>query len=216
GHLPRPHAAAWHGVACPESLRRRVPLPQAPVRRGVTSGRGHLPPDIRGRRRIGTLLLGVAGVAAALVLGVLVGPAGNPVDDAVTRTLGRWCGVPTCRTVIEPIADEGGWPFGAYVTAAVPLGGACALLLRDARRPEVRRAALRWLLLVLAAVGVQGTLSRLYGRVGPFAGSDDAPHAYPSGAALLVALGWLSGGMMVAELRPGWRGAWWAGTPGAL
>jgi membrane-associated phospholipid phosphatase len=182
----------------------------------VTSGGEHLPPDLRGRRRNGTLVLGVVGVAVALVLGVLVGPAGNPVDDAVTRTLGRWCGVPTCRAVIEPMADEGGWPFGAYVTAAVPLVVVCGLLLAEGLRPEVRTAALRWLLLVLVAVAVQETLSRLYGRVGPFAGPDDAPHAYPSGAALLVALGWLGGGMVAAELRPGWRRAWWVATAGAL
>jgi membrane-associated phospholipid phosphatase len=181
------------------------------------SGREQLRPGIRrSRRPVVIVLLGLAGVAGTLVLGVLVGPAGNRLDDMVTQTLGRWCGLPTCRHVIEPLADEGGWPFGAFVTAAAPLVVVLGLLLADRPRPEARRVALRWLLAVLVSVALQEVLSRVYGRVGPFAGPDDAPHAYPSGAAVLVALGWLGGGMVVAALRPRWRRAWWAAAAAAL
>jgi membrane-associated phospholipid phosphatase len=160
------------------------------------------------------VLLGVTGVGTALLLGVLVGAAGNPLDRAVTRTLGRWCAAPACRAVSEPLAVESGAPYGAYVTAVAPLVvvGGVLLSARVRLGSHARTVALRWLLVALTMVAVQEVLSRVYGRVGPLADPGDPAHAYPSGAALLVGLGWLGGGAVVTEFRPGWRRAWWAVT----
>jgi membrane-associated phospholipid phosphatase len=170
------------------------------------------------RRRAGRVLLGAAAVAGALLLGVLAGPGGTAVDEAVARTLERWCARPACQTASDALATEGGWPFVVYASVVLPLvvaGG----LLPAARGEQGRRAralAGRLLVLLVVMAVAQVVLSHVYGRVGPRATSSDPSTAYPSGAALLVAFAWLGAGLVVALARPGWRGVWWPLAAGVL
>ncbi|HZD38313.1 MAG TPA: hypothetical protein VE664_06705, partial [Actinomycetes bacterium] len=70
------------------------------------------------------------------------------------------------------------------------------------------RAWLPWLLVLLATVPLALGLRIAFGRPGPGEGPVHAwsQGAYPSGGALLVALGWVVGGAVIAWLRPAWRG----------
>ena len=163
------------------------------------------------RVRWAPLLLGAAAVAGALLLGVLVGRGGTALDEAVARSLGRWCDTRECLTVADALATEGGWPYAVYATAALPLPVAGAVLLTGRGQPGRRARALarRLLVVLLVLVAAQVLLSQLYGRVGPDATASDPATAYPSGAALLVAFAWIGSGMVVVALRPEWRGTWW-------
>jgi membrane-associated phospholipid phosphatase len=75
-----------------------------------------------------------------------------------------------------------------------------------------------WLLLTLAALPLQHLLRVAFDRAGPNVPlwSEGAKGAYPSGAALLVALGWAVGVVVLADLRPRWRPALLVAATAAL
>jgi membrane-associated phospholipid phosphatase len=152
-------------------------------------------------------LLGAALVGASLLLGLLVGRGGTWLDRTLTPT---WvCAGGTVGTVCEALATERGWPFPVYATAVAPLL-ATGLLLRRVRRagagPGARAWA--WALATLVTVPAQHVLSVSFARVGPLfelKGSPDPEGAYPSGAAVLVAVAWSIAAVVISRLRPAWR-----------
>jgi membrane-associated phospholipid phosphatase len=152
-------------------------------------------------------LLGLVAVAASLLLGVVVGRGGTGFDRALTPT---WvCAGRTVGTLCEALATERGWPFPVYATAAAPLLVA-GLLLRRARRAGAGLGARAWAwsLATLVTVPAQYLLSVSFGRVGPLVelqGSRDLEGAYPSGAAVLVAVAWSIAAVVIVRLRPAWR-----------
>jgi membrane-associated phospholipid phosphatase len=113
------------------------------------------------------------------------------------------------RVAVRILATESGWPHASYLLALLPLAVAGAVLALDgwARRRKLRPMRWRWLLLTLVALPLQHLLRVAFDRAGPNVPlwSEGTRGAYPSGAALLVALGWAIGGMVVADLRPRWR-----------
>ena len=151
-------------------------------------------------------LLGLVAVAASLLLGVVVGRGGTGFDRALTPT---WvCAGRTVGTLCEALATERGWPFPVYATAAAPLLVA-GLLLRGARRAGAGLGARAWAwsLATLVTVPAQYLLSVSFGRVGPLVelqGSRDLEGAYPSGAAVLVAVAWSIAAVVIVRLRPAW------------
>ena len=160
-----------------------------------------------GRRRRLLILLGITAVAASLLLGVAVGRGGTWFDRALTPT---WvCAGPTAGTLCEALATERGWPFPVYVTALAPLLVA-GLLLGRAHRAGAGPAprAWAWSLATLVTLLFQHVLSVTFGRVGPLVelrGSLDLEGAYPSGAAVLVAVAWSIAAVVIGSLRPGRR-----------
>jgi undecaprenyl-diphosphatase len=108
------------------------------------------------------------------------------------------------------LATETGWPHAAYGLALLPVVLAGAVLAADAaRRRPVRLRRWRWLPLVLLAIPPQQALRVAFDRAGPGVPpwADGARGAYPSGAAMLLALGWGIGLVVVGEMRPRWRPA---------
>jgi membrane-associated phospholipid phosphatase len=152
------------------------------------------------------LLLGGLAVAGSLLLGVVVGHGGTSFDRAMTPT---WvCAGRTAGTVCEALATERGWPFPVYVTAAAPLLVSGLLLWRARRGGGVGARAWAWSLAALVTLPAQYVLSVTFGRVGPLVelqGSRDLEGAYPSGAAVLVAVAWGVAWVVVSRLRPRWR-----------
>ena len=150
---------------------------------------------------------GLLAVAASLLLGLVVGHGGTGFDRALTPV---WaCAGRTAGTVCEALAAERGWPFPVYASAAAPLLVA-GLLLYHARGAGAGPGiwAWAWSLATLATLPAQQVLSVTYGRVGPLVelqGSHDLEGAYPSGAAVLVAVAWSIAGVVIGQLRPGWR-----------
>jgi membrane-associated phospholipid phosphatase len=158
-------------------------------------------------RRLLLALLGVAGVTASLLLGILVGDGGTWFDRTLTPT---WvCAGRTVGTVCEALATERGWPFPVYATAVAPLLAA-GLLARRARVAGAGLGARAWIwsLAILVTAPTQHVLSLTFGRVGPLVelrGSTDLEGAYPSGAAVLVAVAWSIAAVVIGQLRPAWR-----------
>jgi membrane-associated phospholipid phosphatase len=113
------------------------------------------------------------------------------------------------RIAVRLLATETGWPHASYLIALLPLVLAGAVLTRDrwTRRQAVRVARWRWLSLLVIAVPIQHLLRVSFGRAGPNVPlwSEGAQGAYPSGAALLVSLGWSIGVVVISDLRPRWR-----------
>jgi hypothetical protein len=140
------------------------------------------------------------------------------VDRAIAQMLDHACDTSACQAVSEALAVETGWPHGAYAAAVLPVLVVFGTLLAisGSTRSRVRAVAFRWLLALLLLGPAQQLLSRLYARTGPLGETGGLAEAYPSGAALLVALGWLGGGMVIAEVRPAWRHIWWTAATGAL
>jgi membrane-associated phospholipid phosphatase len=62
-------------------------------------------------------------------------------------------------------------------------------------------------LLLVTAIPIQHLLRVSFGRAGPNVPlwSEGTQGAYPSGAALLVGLGWAIGVVVISDLRPRWR-----------
>jgi membrane-associated phospholipid phosphatase len=160
-----------------------------------------------GRPRRLLVLLGIVAVAASLLLGVAVGRDGTWFDRALTPT--RVCAGRTAGTVCEALATERGWPFPVYATVAAPLLAA-GLLLGQARRAGAGLGprAWAWSLATLVTLPAQHALSLTFGRIGPLVelkGSPDLEGAYPSGAAVLVAVAWSIAAVVIGRLRPAWR-----------
>jgi membrane-associated phospholipid phosphatase len=152
-------------------------------------------------------LLGVACVAASVLLGFVVGGGATWLDRTLTPT---WvCAGRTAGTLCEALATERGLPFPVYATAVAPLLAA-GLLLRRAHRAGAGLAARAWVwsLATLVALPAQHVMSVAFGRAGPLVelqGSPDREGAYPSGAAVLVAVAWSIGAVVIGRLRPAWR-----------
>jgi membrane-associated phospholipid phosphatase len=168
------------------------------------------PTKAEGRRRRAWLAMaGLALLALVLLLGFGVGSGSTDPDRDVRRVLREPLDERPYRMVVRILASETGWPHASYLTALLPLALAGAVLARDiwARRQDLRLTRWRWLLLLVSAVPMQHLLRVGFDRAGPNVPlwSDGGKGAYPSGAALLVALGWAIGVVVLSDLRPRWR-----------
>jgi membrane-associated phospholipid phosphatase len=161
------------------------------------------------QRRAGLAIAGLALLSLVILLGFAVGARSTDPDRDVRRVLRGPLDERPYRMAVRILATERGWPHASYLTALLPLVMAGAVLARDgwARRQGLRLTQWRWLLFALAAVPMQHLLRVAFGRAGPNVPlwSEGTRGAYPSGAALLVALGWAIGVIVVSDLRPRWR-----------
>lgn len=155
------------------------------------------------------MVAGLAALALVVLLGAAVGSRSTDPDRDVRRVLREPLDERPYRMAVRVLATESGWPHASYLLALLPLALAGALLAYDGlvRGRDLRLARWRWLLLMPAAVPVQHLLRVAFGRAGPNVPlwSEGTRGAYPSGAALLVALGWAIGVVVASDLRPRWR-----------
>jgi hypothetical protein len=153
------------------------------------------------------VLLGIGCLVAVVAIGLAVGRGPTPakLDDSVRRHLHGWLDDSPYRGLVAKVAAERRNGHGTYVTAALPLVAAGAAAVVASRRRL--RDWLGWLVVLLATVPLAFVLRVALGRPGPDEGPVPAwsQGAYPSGGALLVALGWIIGGAVVVWLRPSWR-----------
>jgi undecaprenyl-diphosphatase len=163
------------------------------------------------QRRTGLAIAGLALLALVLLLGFAVGSRSTDPDRDVRRVLREPLDERPYRVAVRILATETGWPHASYLTALLPLvlAGAVVVWDRWARGQDIRLVRWRWLSLLVAAVPVQYLLRVGFGRAGPNVPlwSEGAQGAYPSGAALLVGLGWAIGVVVISDLRPRWRPA---------
>jgi PAP2 superfamily len=149
---------------------------------------------------------GVACLAVTLLLGIAVGPRATDLDLDLERVVGQSLHQPPYRQAVRLLASERSWPHAAYAMALLPAALAGALLVSDlhGKRWQAGLLRWRWLLPVLLALPAQHLLRILLDRDGPRGPSwaDGTPGAYPSGAALLVALGWAVAVAVTWDLRP--------------
>jgi membrane-associated phospholipid phosphatase len=161
------------------------------------------------RSRLGLAAAGLGCLLLVVLLGLVVGPHANGPDRDVKRILREPLDERPYRRAVRVLATETGWPHASYVMAVLPVALAGALLVHDLqwRGRQVRIAAWRWLLLTLLALPMQHLLRVILDRTGPGVPwwSEGSRGAYPSGAALVVALGWAVGAMIAGDLRPRWR-----------
>jgi membrane-associated phospholipid phosphatase len=161
------------------------------------------------QRRAGLAIAGLALLSLVLLLGFAVGSRSTDTDRDVRRVLREPLDERPYRTAVRILATETAWPHASYLTALLPLALAGGVLAREgwAHRQGLRLSRWRWLLLLGAAVPIQYLLRVSFGRAGPNAPlwSEGTRGAYPSGAALLAALGWVVGVVVLSELRPRWR-----------
>ena len=164
---------------------------------------------------------GLGCLAAVLVLGVVVHHGATPLDQAARRTLRGWASQQhLTRHVVGAIAQERGRYHGSYLSAALPLACATILALGSLRRGHGRgwgwwwstlRARawpwLGWVLVLLCSLPLVEALRMAFDRPDPTESANPKSPlgSYPSGAALLVALGWIVGGTIITRLRPSWR-----------
>ncbi len=167
---------------------------------------------------------GLGCLAAVLVVGVVVKHGATPLDAAVYRNLHGWLyRQRLTRHVVGPVAHERGRYHGSYVTAALPLLSAAILATilavgklchgpdqGQGRWSELRWRAWPWLLwssVLLCALPLVEALRVAFDRPDPTESANPKSPlgSYPSGAALLVALGWIIGGTVIVRLRPSWR-----------
>jgi membrane-associated phospholipid phosphatase len=160
------------------------------------------------RQRTGLAIAGLGLLLLVVLLGFVVGGRSTGTDRDVRRVLREPLDERPYRLAVRIMASETGWPHVSYLTAALPLLLAGAVIVRDGlTRRGVRLGRWRWLLLLLVAVPIQALLRVAFDRAGPNVPlwSEETRGAYPSGAALLVALGWVIGVVVVWDLRPRWR-----------
>jgi membrane-associated phospholipid phosphatase len=157
-------------------------------------------------------VLAIAGLVLltfVLLLGFAVGSRSTDADRDVRRVLREPLDERPYRTAVRILATETGWPHASYMLALLPLALAGAVLVLEgwAYRERLRLTRWRWLLLLGAAVPIQYLLRVSFGRAGPrtHLWVEGARGAYPSGAALLVAVGWAVGVVVLWDLRPRWR-----------
>jgi membrane-associated phospholipid phosphatase len=161
------------------------------------------------RRRAGLATAGIALLTLVVLLGFAVGSRSTDPDRDVRRVLREPLDERPYRTAVRLLATETGWPHASYLIALLPLVLAGAVVTWDGwtRRQGVRLARWRWLSLLVIAVPIQHLLRVSFSRAGPNVPlwSEGAQGAYPSGAALLVGLGWSIGVVVISDLRPRWR-----------
>jgi membrane-associated phospholipid phosphatase len=161
------------------------------------------------RRRAGLAIAGLALLTLVVLLGLAVGSRSTDPDRDVRRVLREPLDERPYRIAVRLLASETGWPHASYLLALLPLVLAGVVLTWDgwARRQGVRLARWRWLSLLVIAVPIQHLLRVSFGRAGPNVPlwSEGTQGAYPSGAALLVGLGWAIGVVVISDLRPRWR-----------
>ena len=163
---------------------------------------------------------GLGCLVAVLVLGVVVKHGATPLDRAAYRDLHGWLSRQRLtRHVVGAIAHERGRYHGSYVTAALPLLSAAILSAAKLRHhrgqsrwSELRSRAWPWLgwsCILLCSLPLVEALRLAFDRPDPTESADPRSPlgSYPSGAALLVALGWIVGGTVIVRLRPSWRRA---------
>lgn len=163
-------------------------------------------------------MAGLGCLVAVVVLGLVVSNGATPVDQAAWRGLhGLLAQQRLTWRVVGAIAHERGHAHGSYVTAALPLLLAATLaavavgkLRRDWSWSALRPRAWQWLgwsAILLCSVPLVEALRLVFDRPDP----TESPNpksplgSYPSGAAVLVALGWVVGGTVIVWLRPSWR-----------
>ncbi len=178
----------------------------------------------RDRRPWPPVAAGLGCLAAVLVLGVLVKHGATPLDETARRDLHGWLSQQRLtRHVVGPIAHERGRYHGSYVTAALPLLSAAILaailsagrLRREPDQGQARWSKLRarawpwlgWSCILLSSLPLVEALRLAFDRPDPTESANPKSPlgSYPSGAALLVALGWIIGGTVIMRLRPSWR-----------
>ena len=161
------------------------------------------------RRRAGLAIAGIALLTLVVLLGFAVGSRSTDPDRDVRRVLREPLDERPYRTAVRLLATETGWPHASYLIALLPLVLAGAVVTWDGwtRRHAVGLARWRWLSLLVIAVPIQHLLRVSFSRAGPNVPlwSEGAQGAYPSGAALLVGLGWSIGVVVISDLRPRWR-----------
>jgi hypothetical protein len=154
------------------------------------------------------VLIGIACLAAVIAIGLAVGrgPAPAKLDDSVRRHLHGWLEQRSYRGLVAKVGAERRSGHGTYVTAALPLLAAAVVAVVAARGRRLR-GWLPWLAVLLVTVPLAWALRVAFARPGPDEGPVQAwsQGAYPSGGALLVALGWVVGGAVIVWLRPSWR-----------
>jgi len=164
---------------------------------------------------------GLGCLVAVVALGLVVSNGATPVDLAAWRSLhGLLAQQRLTWRVVGAIAHERGHTHGSYLTAALPLLLAATLAAVAVGKlrwdwswsawSALRPRAWRWLALssvLLCLVPLVEALRLAFDRPDP----TESPNpksllgSYPSGAALLVALGWVVGGTVIVWLRPSWR-----------
>jgi membrane-associated phospholipid phosphatase len=158
------------------------------------------------------VVAGLCCLGAVVAIGLAAGrdPSPPKLDDAARRHLHGWVEQRPYRGLVAKVAAERRSGHGTYVTAVLPLLGAAAVAASAGagRRPRPRQW-LPWLGVLALTVPVALGLRVALGRPGPDEGRVPAwsQGAYPSGGALLVALGWLVGAVVVTWVRPAWRPA---------
>jgi membrane-associated phospholipid phosphatase len=161
------------------------------------------------RWRAGLAIAGLALLTLVVLLGLAVGSRSTDPDRDVKRVLREPLDERPYRIAVRLLATETGWPHASYLIALLPLVLAGAVLAWDRwmRRQGVPLVRWRWLSLLVMAVPIQYLLRVSFGRAGPNVPvwSEGAQGAYPSGAALLVGLGWSIGVVVISDLRPRWR-----------
>jgi membrane-associated phospholipid phosphatase len=161
------------------------------------------------RRPAALAIAGLVLLTLMLLLGFAVGSRSTDADRDVRRVLREPLDERPYRTAVRILATETGWPHASYLLALLPSALAGAVLVREgwAHRERLRLTRWRWLLLLGAAVPIQHLLRVNFGRAGPktHLWAEGARGAYPSGAALLVGLGWAVGVVVLWDLRPRWR-----------
>jgi membrane-associated phospholipid phosphatase len=181
--------------------------------RELAPGSARRRPGRRGdsRSRLGLAAAGLGCLILVVVLGVAVGPRASGPDRDLRRVLRQPLDQRPYGKAIRMLATETGWPHAAAAMALLPVTLAGILLAWELQR-RARPASLgrwRWLPLMLLALPAQHLLRVILDRAGPGVPwwSQGTRGAYPSGAALVVALGWAVGVVVVWDLRPRWRPA---------
>jgi undecaprenyl-diphosphatase len=163
------------------------------------------------------VVAGLGCLGAVLILGVVVKHGATPLDQAARRALRGWASQQhLTRHVVGAIAQERGRYHGSYVSAVLPLLCAAILAAGRLRRGRGRwwstlRARawpwLLWLSVLLCSLPLVEALRVAFDRPDPTESANPKSPlgSYPSGAALLVAVGWIVGGTVIMRLRPSWR-----------
>jgi membrane-associated phospholipid phosphatase len=150
---------------------------------------------------------GSACLAAAVLIGLAADHRGMWLDHAMPNAVGDL--VSPRNRLVRALGSEAAWPYGAYLTALLPVMVTVAFLAGRVRQHGVLPVFRywRWVLLTVGAIPAHYAMRLAFRRPGPDDGRDEevVVGAYPSGTALAVGLGWMLLVVVVGELRPRWR-----------